>query len=54
MAMFRISKVRSWMVATRSRSSSSGQEWQVWQALLTLSMGLRTQWSLTFAAPVRV
>ncbi|MNC93020.1 hypothetical protein D3C83_95600 [compost metagenome] len=27
--------------------------WQVWQALLMLSSGLRTQWSLIFMAPTR-
>src|SRR5262245_24244688 len=31
-----------WIVSTRARSSSSGQWWQVWQARLMFSSGLRT------------
>ena len=45
--------VRPWIVATLSRSSSSGTLWHVWQALLMFSSGLRTQWLLTFIAPCR-
>ena len=31
-----------------------GQRWQVWQARLTFSSGLRTQWSETLVAPSRM
>ena len=31
-----------------------GRRWHCWQARLTFSSGLRTQWSLTFTAPSRV
>ena len=53
-ARLRRSTVRSWIVSARASSSSSGHLWQVWQALLTLSSGLRTWWSLIFSAPTRV
>jgi hypothetical protein len=36
MARLRSPKVRSWIVSTRFRSSSSGHLWQVWQARLML------------------
>ena len=41
------------MAWTRPRSSSSDAPWQVWHALFTFSIGLRTQWSLTFMAPAQ-
>ena len=44
---------RSWMSSTRLSSSFSGTAWQVWQARLMFSSGLRTQWSLTLRAPTR-
>ena len=46
--------MRSWIASARASSSLSGHLWQVWQALLTLSSGLRTWWSLIFSAPTRV
>ena len=52
-ARLRSSKVRPWIVSTRLRSSSSLILWQVWQARLMLSTGLRTWWSLIFIAPER-
>ncbi len=45
--------VRSWIAATRAWISASGYGWQTWQARLTFSSGLRTQWSETFIAPSR-
>ena len=42
MATLRSLKVRSWMVWTRLRRSSSGHLWQVWQARFRFSSGLRT------------
>ena len=53
-ARLRSSNVRSWIVSARAFSSSSGHLWQVWQALLMLSSGLRTWWSLILSAPTRV
>ena len=47
------SLVRFWMVRTLVSNSSSEARWQDWQALLRLSSGLRTQWSLTLTPPSR-
>ena len=41
-ARLRNLKVRSWIFSTRALSSASGMWWQVWQARLMLSIGLRT------------
>jgi len=45
--------VRPWIAATRASSSASGKLWHVWHDRLTISSGLRTQWSDTFIAPSR-
>jgi hypothetical protein len=38
--MLRSWNVRSWIVCTRLRSSSSDHLWQVWRARLSISSGL--------------
>ena len=47
-ARCRLWALRFWMIVARACSSPSAYGWQTWQARLTISSGLRTQWSDTF------